>query len=203
MKNIAILFITLCLISCKKEAVYGPLKLKDGEKVELLVDHRYGGDKDILLKLPEKELAGASLVGFDQREPGYTYRIKAIFHNEENPPQDGPSYYFVFKDVISKAQYKGNESFEVQLIRSYIPGGPFIMLNKLADQYYFSNDIALTYANSTVQNSLEEIWQDVVEVRANWKNGQQPKWKSIKATVVHDPQKFGKAYLVQQLTFTQ
>ncbi|PWS33278.1 hypothetical protein [Pedobacter paludis] len=202
MKNLIVLLLAICLISCKKEATYGPLNLKDGQQVELLIDHRLGSDKDILLKLPENEQAGASLAGFEQREPGYTYRIRAVFHYDANPPADGSSYYYEFLNVISKEQYKGTESFDIQLIVSYIPGGPIIRLNKQGTDYYFSDKIQFTLANATVGSQLEEIWKNVQEIRANWQTGQRPKWKAIKATVIHDPQKFGKAYLVQKIEFT-
>jgi hypothetical protein len=202
MKNLIVLFIALCLMSCAKEDVFGPLKLKNGQEVELLVDHKYGSTDEKLLKLPNKEAAGASLVGFIEREPGYTYRVKARFHNEENPPQDGPSYWFDFLNVISKEQYKGNDAFEIQLIKSYIPGGPFIQMGKQANDYYYVPEkIQLTYANEVVGKQLEEIWQDAREMRENGKPGQLPKWKFIRATVVHDQQKFGKAYLVQAIQF--
>jgi len=202
MKKLLVLFITIALVACKKEPGYGPLNLKNGQEVELIVDHRMEADQDQLLKFPENIPAGASLGGFAEREPGYTYRIKARFHHENDPPQDGPSYYFEFEKVISKTAYKGDEPFEVQLIRSYIPGGPNIWLNKTGDNYYLLSDkLQLTYTNATVQNQLEEIWLNAQEIRSNPKIRQEPKWKGIKATVVHDPQKFGKAYLVQQIQF--
>jgi hypothetical protein len=202
MKRLFILFIAFAFVSCKKEKVYGPLNLKDGQEVELLVDHRYGSDQDQLLKFPENVATGASLTEFNEREPGYTYRVKARFKVYDPVLQDGPSYSFVFEKVISKVQYKGNEPFVVQLITSYIPGGPVIRLGKTGNEYYFVPDkLQLTFADSTVQNELEEIWLNAQEVRANWQKGQRPKWKAIKATVTHDPQKFGKAYLVKQIQF--
>ncbi|GGH08819.1 hypothetical protein [Pedobacter zeae] len=202
MKNLFILLIAFVFVSCKKSERYGPLNLKNGQEVELLVSPRYASDNDPLLKLPDQVDAGASLWGFDQREPGYTYRIKARFNRDEVPLQDGPEYYFVFEKIISKAQYKGTEPFTVQLITNYAVGGPAIRLNKTGTDYYMIPDkLQLTYANSTVQGQLEEIWLNVQEIRANWQKGQRPKWKGIKATVVQDPQKFGKAYLVQQLQF--
>lgn len=202
MKKLLLLFIVFALVSCKKSERYGPLNLKNGQEVELLVSHRYSADNDQLLKLPGNVDAGASLSGFDQREPGYTYRVKARFNRDEVPLQDGPEYYFIFEKIISKEQYKGSESFTVQLITSYIPGGPVITLSKTGNDYYLiPGKLQLTYANSTVQNELEEIWLNAQEIRANWQNGQRPKWKAIKATVVHDSQHFGKAYLVQQIQF--
>ena len=202
MKKLLFLFLIFAFVSCKKSERYGPLNLKNGEEVELLVSHRYGADNDLLLKLPGNVDAGASLSGFDEREPGYSYRVKARFNRDEVPLQDGPEYYFVFEKILSKEQYKGNESFPVQLITSYVPGGPVIRLSKTATDYYMiPGKLQLTYANSTIQNELEEIWLNAQEIRANVLNGQRPKWKAIKATVVHDPQKFGKAYLVQQIQF--
>jgi len=203
MKNLLLLLVTVfTFASCKKSERYGPLNLKNGEEVELLVSHRYGADNDQLVKLPGNVDAGASLWGFEEREPGYTYRVKARFNRDEVPAQDGPEYYFVFEKILSKEQYKGNEPFTVQLITNYVVGGPSIRLSKTGSDYYMiPNRLQLTYANSTIQNELEEIWINVQEIRANSPKGQGPKWKAIKATVTHDPQKFGKAYLVQQIQF--
>lgn len=203
MKNLLLLLFTaLTIISCKKPEKYGPLNLKNGEEVELLVSPRYGADHDLLLKLPGNVDAGASLWGFNEREPGYIYRVKARFNRDDVPLQDGPEYYFVFEKVLSKEQYKGNESFTVQLITSYVPGGPVIRLSKTGTDYYLiPGKLQLTYADSTIQNELEEIWLNAQEIRTNSPKGQRPKWKAIKATVLHDPQQFGKAYLVQQIQF--
>jgi hypothetical protein len=203
MKNVFLLLLTLCVLSCKKSPVYGPFNLKNGQQVELLVDHRYASDKDILLKLPEKQDAESYLQGFDEREPGYNYRVKAIFRHLENPPQDAASAYFEFKNVMSKEQYKGNESFDVQLIVSYIPGGPVIRLNKEGNAYYLiPGKLQLTFNNATVENQLAEIWKNKLEMLTSSLYNPIPKWKAIKATVIHDPNKFGKAYLIQQIQFS-
>lgn len=203
MRKLALFLLTLSFLSCKKDPSYGPHNLKNGQEVELLVDHRYGAEKDILIKLPENVPAGAYLAGFEQREPGFSYRVRAKFRHDDDPPQDSSSDSFEFLRIMSKEQYKGSESFDIQVIVSYIPGGPFIRLNKTGSDYYFIPDkLQFTAANNTVAGQLEEIWQNVKEIRADWKLGLQPKWKAIKATVTHDPQKFGKAYLVQQIQFT-
>jgi len=201
MKNFLLLFCALFLISCSKEDVYGPLKLTNGQEVELLLDHRYASTNDRLLYLPSQEDAGAYLSGFEQREPGYTYRVKATFNYVENPPADGSSFWYNFVEVISKEQYKGNDPFEVQLIVSYVPGGPVIRIGKEGNDYFMSDKIQLTYTNESVGKQLEEIWQNAAEIRQNWQLGQRPKWQAIKATVVHDQRAFGKAYLVQQIQF--
>ncbi|WP_406825237.1 hypothetical protein [Pedobacter sp. KACC 23697] len=83
-----------------------------------------------------------------------------------------------------------------------MPGGPVIKLSKTGTDYdLIPGKLKLTYADSTVQNELAEIWLNVQEIRAKSPKGQRPKWKAIKATVVHDPQQFGKASLVQQIQF--
>ncbi|MNK64161.1 hypothetical protein D3C87_833950 [compost metagenome] len=203
MRKLVLFLLAVSFLSCKKDARYGQFNLKNGQEVDLLVDHRYGSEKDILIKMPENINAGSYLSGFDQREPGTNYRIKARFRHLTDPPQDGPSEYFEFVKVINQEKYKGTESFDIQLIVSYVPGGPSIRLSKTGNDYYFIPDkLQFTAANSTVAAQLEEIWQHVKEIRADWKLGLQPKWKAIKATVTHDLQKFGKAYLVQQIQFT-
>lgn len=191
------------IAACKKENVYGPLNLRNGQEVELRVDHRYAADQDMLLKLPEKINAGSSLTGFTTREPGYIYRIKARFSHDDNPPADGASNAFEFLNVISREKYQGSESFAVPLIVSYIPGGPFIRLNKTGNDYYLIPEkVQFTYTDPTIANQLEDIWQQVLYIRTNWQTAGRPKWTAIKATVVHDPQKFGKAYMVQGLELT-
>ncbi|MCC8409953.1 DUF4377 domain-containing protein [Mucilaginibacter sp. UR6-1] len=203
MKKLILLFIAVSLFSCKKEAVYGPLKLKNGQEVELLVDHRYGADQDILLTANTKKPAEAVLAGFENREPGYSYKVKARFHYEENPPADGSSYWYDFVSIVSKDQYKGDEPFTIQLIYHYGFGGPVIRLNKVDNDYYFTPEIQFTYADNHTGSQLAEIWANAQDMRNNHSQTiQEPKWKAIKATVKHDPQRFGKAYLVQSIQFT-
>ena len=202
MKNVYLIILVFSLLSCKKEPVYGPLKLKNGEEVELFVDHRYASDNDVIYTLPAKTVADAPLIGFNEREPGYNYMVKARFRHDNNPPQDGPSSIFEFLSVVRKEQYKGNESFNIQLIWAIVPGGPFIRLNKTGNDYYFVPDkLQLTYANSTVQSQLEEIWQNALLMRSYSLTNRTPKWKAVKATVTHDSGKFGKAYQVQAIEF--
>lgn len=205
MKYPSLLFLVFFFSACSKEEVYGPLKLKNGQEVELLVDHRYAAVNETLLVLPQNKPAEMSLLGFSERKPGYSYRVKARLHVEKNPPQDGPDRWFDFSRVVSEEKYLGNEPFDITLIKSFVPGGPVITLSKKDDQYQYMQDkLQLTYTSQTVKDQLEEIWQNAMEIREKAKNQQQsgPKWKSIKATVTHDPDKFGKAYLVQRIEFS-
>lgn len=205
MKYLSLFFVVLFLSACAKEEVYGPFKLKNGQEVELLVDHRYESVNETLLILPQNQPAGMSLRGFDDRKPGYQYRVRARLNVNPNPPQDAPDRWFDLTSVISEEKYQGNEAFEILLIKSYVPGGPVISLRKTNDKYeYIQDKLELTYTSQTVKEQLEEIWKNALEIRDNWEiNHQQsdPKWKSIKATVTHDSNNFGKAYLVQRIDF--
>ncbi|SHE63943.1 hypothetical protein [Pedobacter caeni] len=207
MKYLYLLCFVILLSSCKKEQAYGPFNLRNGQEVELSVDHRYGAINDQLLILPQNKYAEASLHGFDNRKPGYMYRVKARFHKEKVPLQDAADRWFDFIRVISEEKYQGNESFDIQLIHHYIPGGQSVMLSKENEKYvYIKDKLQLTYSSPEVKTKLEEIWQNVVEMRENWANGKPsagPKWKFITATVTHDPANFGKAYLVQKIEFTK
>lgn len=200
-----ILFVVVLLAGCSKEEGYGPRNLKNGQEVELLVDHRYRSLDESLLLLPEKQPAEISLYSFLDREPGYNYRVKARMVVEKNPPQDGSAYHLEFLKVLSKEKYDGNESFNVALIQALVPSGPAIILRKQDGHYYFvSEKIELTYQDENIGNQLEEIWQHAKYIGENWKKPgiqEELKWRSIVATVVHDPEKFGKAYRVQAIEF--
>ncbi|WP_432709995.1 hypothetical protein [Pedobacter sp.] len=204
MKHLLLLVIAFSLLSCTKEELHGPNQLKNGQVVELLVNHNYASTEDILLQLPNKVPAGASLMGFEERQPGYSYRVKARFVFTENPPQDGSAYWFEFMDILDKNQYTGHDAFQLELIQSHVPGGPTLLLNKKGNDYFFKSEkVQLTPANETIKAQLEEIWQHAQSLRENPGQAQLPKWKSIKANVSHDKQYFGKAYLVQNIHFEQ
>jgi len=204
MKHIYLLFAALILAACSKEDTYGPWNLKNGQEVELSVSHRYGAINDELLLLPENKPAEMSLFYFTDREPGYTYHVKAKMVAEKDPPQDGPAYHLEYIETMGKEKYEGNESFELELIQSYVPGGSTIMLGKREGLYYFVPDkLALTYNDAEIGNQLEEIWQHCEEIQQNYKDKiyTEPKWRSIRTTVNHDPDNFGKAYLVSHIEF--
>ncbi|WP_374163775.1 hypothetical protein [Arcticibacter sp. MXS-1] len=206
MKYLPLLSLIVVLFAaCSKEDGYGPRNLKNGQELELLVDHRYGSINQTLLLLPEKQDAEMSLHSFSEREPGYTYKVKARMVVEKNPPQDGSAYYLEFLKVLSKERYEGNEPFDIALLQAPIPGGPTIVLRKEAERYYFLNDkIELTSSSAQVRDQLEEILQHADYLRQSWqKPGSQAelKWRTITATVTHDPEKFGKAYRVQSIKF--
>lgn len=200
MKNTILSIIALCLISsCSKDPRYGSEKLKDGQIVEILLDHKPSADDETNVILPKMNKLEWPLWGFNSRMPGYTYKVKAKFLQQDLRAADGPEARFEFLELISKEKYSGTESFTVQLLVSFLPGGPSIRINKTNDKYFLNYPaVELSYKNDVVKNQLEEIWQEALLVRNNVK--QKPdKWTQIKATVTHDPNKFGEAYLVEKI----
>ncbi|WP_316747178.1 hypothetical protein [Pedobacter gandavensis] len=170
----------------------------------MLVDHRYGAIGETLF-LPGNKPAELSLIGFVERKPGYTYRVKARFHIEKEPLQDDSDRWFDFLKVITEQKYTGTEAFEISLIKDYVVAGPVIYMTKKDGQYqYIQEKIQLNYASPELKAQLEEIWLHALEVRQSEGKDKEPirlKWKSIQATVTHDPANFGKAYLVQSIAF--
>lgn len=208
MKYIYILFAVVVFSACSKDDI-GPMGLRNGQEVEVIIDHRYGAIDDRPLLLPNKMPAGYDIHGFNEREPGYIYKVRAKVHLDRNDPpvQDAASHWLNFMEIISKEKYEGDESFEIALIQSYVPGGPTIMLRKVEDLYYFiSEKLTLTSANEEIERQLEEIWQHQEEIRHAYMEKDIPlnlKWRSITATVTHDSENFGKAYLVSEIEFVE
>lgn len=208
MKYIYLLLTVFIISACSKDDI-GPMGLKHGQEVEVIVDHRYRAIDDRPLLLPNRKPSDYSLRGFDKREPGYIYTVKAKVHIDSNAPpiQDGSYYWLDFMEVISKEKYEGNEPFEIDIIQRPIPGGAFIVVRKEEDQYWLGSKIQLTYQDEEIESQLEEIWQHQEEIRQAYMAEDSPnidvKWLFIKATVTHDPENFGKAYLVSHIEFIE
>lgn len=205
MRHLYLFFAMLILTACSKEDTFGPWNLKNGQEVEVSVGHQYGAVNDDVLLLPQNKPAEMSLYYFTDREPGFTYRVRAKMVAEKVPPQDGPAYYLEYIETLGKERYNGNESFELELIQSYIPAGPMIVLFKKDGKYFLDSKIQLTYNNDEVEDQLEEIWENREEIRQNAidKVASLPRWKSIRATVSHDPANFGREYLIHSLKFLE
>src|SRR3546814_13077697 len=119
MKRLFVLPLILLFVcpACSKDDLYGPWKLENGQVVELLVSHRYAGKDAPLLLLPQNEPAQMSLYSFTEREPGYSYRVKARMVVPDVDPQDGPFYHLEFIAVLSRKKSEGNKKSENRLVR--------------------------------------------------------------------------------------
>src|SRR3546814_16093327 len=98
-----------------------------------------------------------SLYSFTEREPGYSYRVKARMVVPDVAPQDGPSYHLEFIEVLSREKYEGNESFEISLIQSFLTGGPAISLShKHGEYHFFPEQITLPYPAPELGRQMDE-----------------------------------------------
>lgn len=206
MKHILLLLTVFIFSACSKEKGYGRFNLKEGQEVELLVSHRYGSIHDQPLLLPQNESPELPLSGFEDREPGYNYKVKAKMVPYKGPElmDGGPSDVLQFIKIISKEKYTDNETFEISLIRGIIPSPDVVILQKEGNKYFINigTTIHLSYSDEIVGEKLEEIWQ---AIKQNVNTGNRPvsKWKSIRATVSHDPKNFGKTYLVSKIELAE
>src|SRR5690625_71923 len=210
MKYLYLFFAFFMLTSCSKEDL-GPMGLKHGQEVEVTVDHRYGAIDERHWLLPNKEPLEYNIHGFDEREAGYIYKVKATVHLDRSDPpiQDGTSHWLNFTEIISKEKYEGNEPFDLSLVWSVIPGPNRVWLMKEEGKYMYilrdGSRMQLTYADEKVGGKLEEIWEFNKEIFRYDSSPSEKgsKWQSIRATVTHDPDNFGKAYLVSHIELTE
>jgi len=208
MKYIYLLVTLFIFSACSKEKGYGRFNLRDGQEVELLVSHRYGAINDDPLLLPQKESAELPLSDFIDREPGYNYKIKAkmVAYNGPELMDGGPSDGLQFIKIINKEKYTGKDPFKISLIGSFVPAPPQIILRKEEDKYLINigTKIQFTYTDQKIGDRLEEIWQYNHKRLTDYSLVSLPlKWKSIQATVTHDPKNFGKAYLVSDIKLVE
>lgn len=203
------------LTACEKTSEWG---FRNGETVNLTVGPHQGSTDDRLIVTKTKESTDMKLHDFP-RIPGYTYNVRAKFVILDNPPMDGSCCHFKFVKVLKKTKYNGNDVFKIQLIRSTLPDGDAILINKTEDGVFqFSYpSITLIPTDDIIKGKLEEMNVEAARVAAAFKQVLQSidpidvsdpkfntilKWKHIIATVRHDPNNFGSAYIVEDISFT-
>lgn len=206
----------LVLSSCKK--TYTEWDFREGQTVTLTVGPHFGADNDKLLLTKSREaLRNIQLNNFLERRAGYTYTVKAKFVVPDAMIMDGSAQYLDFVKVLDKKKYEGNEVFPVGLIIGIIPDGDYIDVSKTGNDYKLNRvDVSLVPINNIVKEKLEEINQeklriDAVEKKIREINGPindpalqmqtQLKWRRITATVRHDANDVGNAYLVEDIVF--
>ncbi|GGI27621.1 hypothetical protein GCM10008119_28560 [Pedobacter mendelii] len=170
---------------CKKDS-------ENGQVIELFVDHYADSGGQMIYTLPKKTLITTYLEGFDERELGNTYKVKAEVYIPEVPPQDGPSRWYKFVKVISKAVYTGTESFNISLKTSSIFSTTIAV--RLENQIFYYGSYILRPENDAVKKQLE----DVLALRSKFQtDSQYAAQVLIDATVIHDPNNRSNGYLVK------
>jgi hypothetical protein len=193
MKHIYFLLsFTLLFAACSKDK-FDPMKPKHGQVVELFVDHYISGsDARIFVNANRNEHLSTGVKNFSTRELGYTYVIKARVVAPDEPPMDGPSYWFDYINTISKDKYQGQDTLTLPI---YGAVGPFpaIFVRKETGQYYYS-DGQLAPFDNTVKANL-----DTAIVRAQELLMQSPPPQPGALYVKHDPNNYGKGYIVYRV----
>ena len=196
MKHFYFLFsIALLFMACSKDK-FDPSDPKNGQEVELFLDHYTTGTSiGIFLDADKKQPFYTYVDNFSEREMGYTYIIKAKVVRPKEAPQDGHSYWFDYEKTIRRDKYQGLDTFALPLFGA---GGPFsyFCLRKEADQYSY-NGAPLTAFDAQVKADLETA----LEQGPPLLNTASTARTTMTLRVQHDPNNYSKGYLVYKVTF--
>jgi len=187
MRYLPLLLLVLLSFGCKKDS-------ENGKVVDLYVDHYSTSGEQMIYTLPDKTLIGTYLEGFDERELGYTYKVRATLYVPENPPMDGPSSWYKFVKVIDKQLYTGTDPFEITLKTNSIFSTTIAI--RLENQTFLYGSYRLRPESDAVKKQLE----DVLALAPKFHTDPQYAAKVlIYATVVHDPDNRSNGYLVKSV----
>lgn len=187
MRYLPLLFLALLSFGCKKNS-------ENGKVVELFVDHYAASGRPMIYTLPEKAAIGTYLEGFDERELGYTYKVRATLYVPETPLMDGPSMWYKFVKVIDKQLYTGTDPFVIPLKTSST--FPTSIAIRLENQTFVYDSYLLKPENDAVKKQLEEVLALVPKFQSD---SQYAAKTLVEATVIHDPNNRGKGYLVKSV----
>lgn len=189
-----LLTITLLFAACSKDKdKFDPSKPKDGQVLDLFVDHYISGsDARIFLNANRNERLSTAVEDFTTRELGYTYVIKAKVVAPAQPPIDGPSYWFDYMETIRKDKYEGQDTITLPI---YGAVGPFpaVFVHKAADKYLYTGG-ELTPVNDAVKANLDSA---IAKARALLMQSTPAKPGAL--YVKHNPDNFGKSYIVYRV----
>jgi len=187
MRYLPLLFLMMFSFGCSKDS-------ENGKIVELFVDHYAESGKQMIYTLPQKEPVTTYLEGFDERELGNTYVVRAQVYIPEVAPQDGPNRWYKFIKVTKKDVYTGTESFQISLKTSSIFATSIAV--RLENQIFYYGSYILRPENDVVKKQLEEV----LALRPKFETDSQYAAKVlIDATVIHDPNNRSNGYLVKSV----
>jgi hypothetical protein len=204
MRKIAFLAIVLAFAGCSKDD-FNPSRPKNGQKADLFVDHYRDVRNQMIFLLPQKNPSTLSLGGFQERELGYTYKVKAKVYVSPQPVMDdGANSWFEFVEVISKERYSGSDVFEIGLVYGMGFGGSGgnLAVKKEGDRYTYGAGGELRPINAAVKEQLDEYLakEKAISNSQNYIEYQQYLSKlALKAIVSHDPENYGKGYVLHEI----
>lgn len=204
MRSLTLLFpIIFFIIGCSK-VEFNPSKPKNGQKAELFVDHYSDVRNQMIFVLPQREPSPLSLVGFNERELGYTYKVKAKVYISPQPiMDDGSNSWLEYTQVISKEKHTDTQPFEIGLVfpRGFGSGGGLAV--KIAgNQYLYGAGGKLRPDNVRVKQQLDDLIIKGEEVKNANEFAEFQEYLSrmaFRAVVTHDPENYGNGYLVHEI----
>lgn len=208
MRNVFILFIVLAFITACSKDEFDPLKPRNGQKAELFLDHYVDVKDERVLLLPQMKSSYMSLAGFGERELGYTYKVKAkVYVSSQLVMDDGVNSWFEFLGVVSKDKYTSDEPFEIGLVYpiGFYSGGN-LAVKKEGDLFkYGDSGYDLRFVNEENKNFIEAmVGGGGIETFENYQEYQEYlREMALQAVVTHDPENYGKGYLVHSLEFNK
>ncbi|MFC3560904.1 hypothetical protein [Pedobacter jamesrossensis] len=191
MRYLPILFLMLLSFGCSKEAV----NPKNGQIVELFVDHYEETGNQRIYLLPKNEKITTYLEGFSERELGYTYKVSAKAYYPKEPPQDGPDNWFIFEKVLSKTLSNNAELFTISLKYNSLFGSNIAFAYR--NQVFEYGNYVLRPENDAVKKQLEDLLLLIPKFQTDYQYAANV---IINATVIHDPSNRAKGYLVKSVT---
>lgn len=209
MRNVFILFLVLSFVACSKDE-FNPLKPKNGQNVELFLDHYWDVNDQRAFLLPQKQPSSMSLRDLrevDEREPGYTYKVKAKVVVSKDEIQDGPNSWFELVEIVSKEKYTDDEPFEIGLIGHDLFGS-YLSVKEEEGQILYGN-LLLNPTNVEVKQQLEAYIRQNEQLRDEFiESKDENKYReyqeylrklALRAVVTHDSENLGKGYIVHSI----
>lgn len=205
MNKFILLLIFISFVACSKDE-FNPSNPKEGQKAELFVDHYSDVRNQMVFLLPDKGPSPLSLRGFEERELGYSYKVKAKVYKSPQPVMDdGVNSWFEHIEVIKKERYTGTETFEIGLVYPLgFESGGGLAVRKEGDHFEYGGGGNLRPANTEVKQQLEEfiLKQQQIGTSEEYKEYRAYMSKlDLRAVVVHDPENWGKGYLVREIRY--
>ncbi|MBV8251325.1 MAG: hypothetical protein JO154_01860 [Chitinophaga sp.] len=157
MKHLYLLVaLALLFVACRKENSDSP---KDGQIMSVFVDHyATGGDGRYFLNADKKVKLYTFIHDF-QREPGYTYIIKAKVVRPKEPLQDGPGYWLEYLATIYKEKYEGKDTLTLPVFGFVAPSEAVFLRKENATLFYLGTKLIPN--DNKVQATLDSIYTAV------------------------------------------
>ncbi|RAJ79035.1 hypothetical protein CLV59_10695 [Chitinophaga dinghuensis] len=156
-----LLALTLLFVACRKEN-FDANSPKDGQVISLFVDHYItGGDGHYFLNTDRNVKLNTYVQNFE-RELGYTYVIKAKVVRPNQPPQDGPSYWFEYQATLNKEKYVGKDTLTLPVFGFVAPSDAVFLRKVNGTLLYLSTK--LIPANDNVKATLDSIYNAAPQI---------------------------------------